>query len=255
MPLLAYIGGKPAAFTSKDHNFLAGETAEKQLILINNSRVEVTADCEWSFDTPQPVSGTVDGHRSARRPEAPSPEVRTAGGSRAQAIHSLKPAVEFRQRRNPEGFLRDRRPAAARGSAGDGRRSRSSIPRARRVKLLDGMGVRGEPVDANASVSEYDTLIIGKGSADLAGRGAEPQRRSRRPEGRHLRADRRGARKTVRIPDRGIWAALGLQARARSSAAGRHCGRAPAQLARRLDHAAPAPELRAFPAIQRRHPR
>ena len=24
MPLLAYIGGKPAGFTSKDHNFLPG---------------------------------------------------------------------------------------------------------------------------------------------------------------------------------------------------------------------------------------
>ena len=33
MPLLAYIGGKPAAFTSKDHNFLPGETVEKQLIV------------------------------------------------------------------------------------------------------------------------------------------------------------------------------------------------------------------------------
>ncbi len=38
MPLLAYIGGKPERFTSKDHNFLPGETVEKQLIVINNSR-------------------------------------------------------------------------------------------------------------------------------------------------------------------------------------------------------------------------
>ena len=37
-PLLAYIAGKPDDFTSKDHNFLPGETVEKQLILINNSR-------------------------------------------------------------------------------------------------------------------------------------------------------------------------------------------------------------------------
>ena len=29
-PLLAYIAGKPAAFTSKDHNFYPGETVEKQ---------------------------------------------------------------------------------------------------------------------------------------------------------------------------------------------------------------------------------
>ena len=48
-PLLAYIGGKPAHFTSQDHNFLPGETVEKQIIVINNSRVPVTCECEWSF--------------------------------------------------------------------------------------------------------------------------------------------------------------------------------------------------------------
>lgn len=48
-PLLGYIAGKPARFTSKDHNFLPGETVEKQLIVINNSREAVSCDCEWSF--------------------------------------------------------------------------------------------------------------------------------------------------------------------------------------------------------------
>ena len=51
-PLLAYIGGKPEHFTSKDHNVLPGETVEKQLIVINNSRVPVTCDCRWSLDLP-----------------------------------------------------------------------------------------------------------------------------------------------------------------------------------------------------------
>ena len=49
MPLLGYIAGKPDAFTSKDHNFLPGETVEKQLIIINNSRKEVSCEAEWSF--------------------------------------------------------------------------------------------------------------------------------------------------------------------------------------------------------------
>ena len=53
LPLLAYIGGKPAAFTSKDHNFFPGETVEKQLIVINNSRETVTCDCDWSLGLPQ----------------------------------------------------------------------------------------------------------------------------------------------------------------------------------------------------------
>jgi len=56
MPLLGYLGGKPAAFTSRDHNFYAGEIVEKQLIVINNSRETVTCDCEWSFGLPQAVT-------------------------------------------------------------------------------------------------------------------------------------------------------------------------------------------------------
>jgi hypothetical protein len=57
-PLLAYIAGKPEAFTSKDHNFTPGETVHKQLVLINNSRETVTAECRWSLDVPQPSEGT-----------------------------------------------------------------------------------------------------------------------------------------------------------------------------------------------------
>ena len=37
-PVLAYIGGKPGDFTEKGHDFVAGETVRKQLIVINNSR-------------------------------------------------------------------------------------------------------------------------------------------------------------------------------------------------------------------------
>ncbi len=62
-PLLAYIAGKPARFTSQDHNFLPGETVEKQIIVINNSRVPVTCDCEWSFSAAR--SAPVSDSRSA----------------------------------------------------------------------------------------------------------------------------------------------------------------------------------------------
>jgi len=57
LPVLAYIAGEPAAFTSKDHNFRAGQTVEKQLILINNSRQTQTFDCDWSLQLPQPIVG------------------------------------------------------------------------------------------------------------------------------------------------------------------------------------------------------
>lgn len=56
-PLLAYIGGKPGAFTSKDHTFFPGETFQKQAIVINNSRRTVKCDCTWSLDLPRAISG------------------------------------------------------------------------------------------------------------------------------------------------------------------------------------------------------
>jgi hypothetical protein len=42
-------------------------------------------------------------------------------------------------------------------------------PKGETGKLLDGMGVRWESVDADANVSAYDTLIIGKGALTLQG--------------------------------------------------------------------------------------
>ena len=50
-----------ARFTSKDHNFLPGETVEKQLIVINNSRETVTCDCRWPFGL---STGPISGHRT-----------------------------------------------------------------------------------------------------------------------------------------------------------------------------------------------
>ncbi len=56
-PLLAWLAGKPTAFTSRDHVFLPGETVDKQLIVINDSREPATADCAWSLNTAPPASG------------------------------------------------------------------------------------------------------------------------------------------------------------------------------------------------------
>src|SRR5581483_6004587 len=53
-----YIGGKPASITSKDHNVFPGETLEKQLIVINNSRESVTCECAWSLGLPKALAGT-----------------------------------------------------------------------------------------------------------------------------------------------------------------------------------------------------
>ena len=57
-PALAWLAGKSAHFTGRDHNFTAGESFEKQAILINNSRQHVTGDCAWSLALPQTVTGS-----------------------------------------------------------------------------------------------------------------------------------------------------------------------------------------------------
>ncbi len=59
MPLLAYIAGKDSAVSSKDHIYQSGETIEKLLIIINNSRETVSCDCTWSLGPVAPGAGSV----------------------------------------------------------------------------------------------------------------------------------------------------------------------------------------------------
>src|SRR5262249_23682829 len=57
-PLLAYLWGQPESCTSKDHNFRPGETSDKQLIILNNSRATVACECKWSLGLPRPAAGS-----------------------------------------------------------------------------------------------------------------------------------------------------------------------------------------------------
>jgi beta-galactosidase len=56
-PVLGYIGGPPEAVTSHAHNFVPGETVEKQLIIINNSRQTVRCQWTWQFGEPGLTGG------------------------------------------------------------------------------------------------------------------------------------------------------------------------------------------------------
>ena len=53
-PAFAYIAGKPAHIFGKDHNFYPGQTVEKQIVVINDTRAPLTADCEWKVALPTP---------------------------------------------------------------------------------------------------------------------------------------------------------------------------------------------------------
>ena len=173
-PLLAYIGGKPDRFTSKDHNFLPGETVEKQLIVINNSRQTVSCDCEWSLALPKPAAGgkklslpTGEQERIPLRFELPAAlqagayeltaNVRFSNGETqkdAFTIHVLPPAAD---------------PSIdAKIALFD--------PKGETGKLLASLNVRFQKVEANADLWSYDILIIGKEALTLDGPGPDVDR-------------------------------------------------------------------------------
>ncbi len=166
-PLLAYIAGKSGAFTSKDHNFLPGETVEKQLVVINNSREVVTCVCEWSLGLANPVVGrkkiTVPTGEQERIPlRFELPAALPTGKYELNATFSFSNGEtqtdSFSIHVMP-------RPQAARA----GGKIALFDPRGQTAGLLDRMGIRYQRADANTSLSPYDILIIGKSALTVEG--------------------------------------------------------------------------------------
>lgn len=166
-PLLAYLGGSPARFTSKDHNFSPGETVEKQIIVVNNSRQTVTCEAQWSFDLPQPVAG--------RRRLTVATGVQTRTPLRFELPARLAPGqYEIR--------------LAARFSSGEIQEDRFAVdvlpiphnlalagkialfdPRGDTATWLDRIGVRCQHVGAEADLSSFEILIVGKAAFTAGG--------------------------------------------------------------------------------------
>jgi hypothetical protein len=165
MPLLAYIGGKPEAFTSKDHNFCPGETVGKQLIVINNSRKAVTAECRWSLGLPRAVTGT----KAIALPTGQQERIPLSFELPANAAPGrceLKATVVFDTGETQDDVFAVDVISRALAPQAAGRIALFD-PKGETGKLLDAMGVRHEPVQANADLSAYDTLIVGKGALTL----------------------------------------------------------------------------------------
>lgn len=162
MPLLAYLAGKPAAFTSKDHNFHPGDAIEKQIIVINNSRQTVTADCGWSFALPEPVSGSTQVHvetgQQSRLPLTFRLPVQTKPGQ-----YQLAATVKFNTGQiQSDSFLIDVLPPPQAVQAN------ATIalfdPKGETSELLRSLGIDYAPVDAAVDLSAYDVLIVGRGA-------------------------------------------------------------------------------------------
>jgi hypothetical protein len=170
-PLLAYIGGKPDRFTSKDHVFLPGETVEKQIIVINNSRQTVTCEGDWLFGLPKAIAGskklsvkTGEQERVLLRFGLPE--------TLAPGPYELHASVRFNNgETQTDSFVVHvlPRPRAPRMSG----RIALFDPRGETGEQLKKMGVRFQAVGATADLSAFDTLIVGK--AALTTNGAAPE--------------------------------------------------------------------------------
>jgi hypothetical protein len=166
-PLLAYIAGKPARFSSKDHNFLPGETVEKQMIVLNNSRRPVSCVCRWSVALPQPVEGeetvSVETGQQKRIPfrfDLPSRLAPGRYGIRARCQFSTGEGQE-------DSFLVD----VLSGRPPLDLHSRIALfdPKGQSSELFGRLHVPSARVDSTNDLSGYDVLVIGKSALTLNG--------------------------------------------------------------------------------------
>ena len=170
-PLLAYIGGKPSRFTSKDHNFFPGETVEKQIIVINNSRETVSADCQWTFNLPHSVKGikkiTVRAGEQERIPLRFALPAWLAAGE-----YKLSIAVRF-----STGEVQDDSFAIHVVSQPSPLKPVGRIalfdPKGETGSQLRAMGITYEPLTKGSDLAEFDILIIGKGALTRDGHGPD----------------------------------------------------------------------------------
>jgi len=170
-PLLAYVGGQSGNFTSKDHNFRPGETVEKQLIVINNSRETVACECEWSLGLPRPSGGNKkvsvgigEQERVPLRFELPA--------TLAAGNYELTATVRFSTgETQKDSFTVNVLPGPA-----DLRADLKIAlldPKGETARLLTGLDVRFRKVEATADLSGYDVLIVGKEALTSGGPGPD----------------------------------------------------------------------------------
>ena len=209
-PLLAYLGGKAERFTSKDHNFHPGETVEKQVIVINNSRESVTCECNCSLELSKPLTGgkkaTVAPGQQARLPLHLALPAALAPGAYPLNMtadfstgESQKDSFTVHVLAIPEGdspifsATGGTSLSAAKGVVSEPatpfvpqgvppNRQTCSIanckiaifdPKGETGRMLHAMGLRCDPVEPGAGLSGYDLLVIGKAALTLDGPGPD----------------------------------------------------------------------------------
>ena len=167
LPLLAWIAGKPEHLTAKDHTFYPGETIQKQLIVINNSRLTVTCDASWSADLSPAVEGAKQvviptGQQERLPVQLKLPADLAPGG------HQITASFRFSTgERQEDSFTLQVIPRPAPPHPV----SKIALfdPPGQTAQLLAGLGVACQPVGAAADLSGFDMLVIGKAALTVDG--------------------------------------------------------------------------------------
>ena len=167
---LAYIAGRPGAFTDKAHNFRPGNVVEKQLVIINNTRRPARFQCRWTLNLPKPVSGSqivrVETGQQTR-----IPFVFRLPGNLTPGSYDIRAGITGPddQTQKDAFTLHVLSPAPASTSE---MRVALFDPKGETAKLLDSLGVPCQRIQADAELGNHDLLIIGK--AALSASGAAP---------------------------------------------------------------------------------
>jgi len=162
MPQLAYIAGKPAAFTSKDHNFRPGESVEKQIILVNNSRQTVTARCRWSLALPEPLSGAAEATIATGRQER-IPLAFALPAALPAGEYELSAEVAFSDGQvQKDTFTVHVMPGPAPPSLAE--KIAIFDPQGESTAMLAARGVKCHPIGAGENLADYNLLVVGKGA-------------------------------------------------------------------------------------------
>jgi hypothetical protein len=180
-PLLAWIAGKPEHFTTKDHTFHPGETVEKQLVVINNSRQTVTCDASWVTHLEPAGEGFHVGAALGDFIPVVKPNIVIPTGEQTRVPLELKLPVVLA----PGNYLITANFKFSTGESQEDTFPVEVIPRSppprplskialfdppgQTAKLLAGLGVACQPVDAAADLSGFDVLLIGKSALTADG--------------------------------------------------------------------------------------
>ena len=180
-PLCAFIGGGPDAndFTDKAHNYVPGETVRKRLVVLNDTREDVDCHFTWKLEA---------ANKAAIKP--PFASLSAGGGGSVTVAPGGRemPAVEIElsDNANPDEYV-----LTARFDFGAGREQSDTFrfqvlpkpgprklkskialfdPKGMTAKLLDGLGVKYEKVDADAKPGKDALLVIGREAVGLTNR-------------------------------------------------------------------------------------